>query len=462
MRRFLILLTAFLLLILTLTAAVACGPGVPYGSSVEQTDSSSSAPQSAPSSVPAPDTGESAPPESSEPQPSGEQTVPDDSAPEPVSEIPSEPVSEPAAESLPASSGPDESSDEPEPGPDPSGSVSEITDDPSGTEPSEESEEPPVIKTWPTLSGTFIQPGSFSSFTVERWERHLDNLLEAGIDIVIVQWTSETPYGKLKSIYYPSELSIEKLSNCSVQPNLLPNLLKAAEKKGVKIFVGLNLSDEWWQIACTQEAWNANQASVGVGMAKEMYALYKKQYPNAFYGWYFAWEMFNGMSNQEAKAASFLNQYLDPLTELDKSMPLMLSPFVRSSGGSAENAGKEWKAVFSQTHFRDGDIFCCQDAVGAGHITIGQLDGYFRALKEAVDTKPGLRFWANNECFTKDYKPRPLSDFLQQMQIAKPYVEDYVTFAYSHYYSPDIPGKVENRTYHDAYIRYYETGDPNP
>ena len=277
-----------------------------------------------------------------------------------------------------------------------------------------------------------------------------------------MQWTSETPYGKLKSLYYPSTLTFEKEASCSIQPKLLPNLLEAAEKLGVKVFVGLNLSDEWWSFACSKEDWNSMQASLGVEMAKEIYALYKEKYPNALHGWYFAWEMFNGMSGQEAKAASFLNQYLDPLDKLDPSMPLMLSPFIRSSGGSASSAGREWTTVFSKTNFRKGDIFCCQDAVGAGWINISQMDGYFAALKEAVDSKPGLLFWANNECFTKDYHPRPVNEFLQQMQIAQPYVSGYVTFAYSHYYSPDVPGKAENRTYHDAYIRYYETGELNP
>ena len=456
MKRFLIILTAFLVL----SAAVACGPGIPADPSLDPSAPASSEEASLPAS-PSEGQDETQPDAASseaEPDPvsgTDEPSAQPESSAEPEPSDEPEPVSEP------------ESSAEPEPSDVPEASSEEpseaVSDEPSDTESSEESEEPPVpVKTWPTLSGTFIQPGSFASFTVERWERHLNNLLEAGIDIVIVQWTSETPYGKLKSLYYPSSLTFEKEASCSIQPKLLPNLLTAAEKLGVKVFVGLNLSDEWWSFACSKEDWNSMQSSLGVEMAKEIYTLYKEQYPNALYGWYFAWEMFNGMSGQEAKAASFLNQYLDPLNKLDPSMPLMLSPFIRASGGTASAAGKEWKTVFSQTHFRKGDIFCCQDAVGAGWINISQMDGYFAALKEAVDSKPGLLFWANNECFTKDYQPRPVSEFLKQMQIAQPYVSGYVTFAYSHYYSPDIPGKVANRTYHDAYIRYYETGDLNP
>ena len=150
MKRFLIILTAFLVL----CATVACGPGIPVEESLEETIVP----------VPSEDLSQPAGPsnadESTEPA-----SQPDASEAEPASE-PDEP-SEPEPSDEPASSEP-EPSDEPEPSVPPASS-----DEPSeagSQEPSEESEEPAVpVKTWPTLSGTFIQPGSFSSFTVERW-----------------------------------------------------------------------------------------------------------------------------------------------------------------------------------------------------------------------------------------------------------------------------------------------------
>lgn len=437
---------AALLLALILTALAGCA-------SVPQPTESSLTEQPAASD---PVSGES-PQESgeqpSDPQVSGEESAPAESSgktEDGQSETPSEAASDEPSES-PSEAQSDEPSEEPsEP-------------DASSEDPVENSEtsEEPMIKTWPCLSGTFLQPWAFTAMSDERWEAHLGYLLEAGIDTVIVQWVAETPYGKLSSLYYPSKLSIEKAAGYAEANRLLPGLLKAAEKTGVKVFVGLNLSDEWWNFACTKDDWNKMQSGLGIDMAKEIYELYKKEYPNALHGWYFAWEMFNGMIGYETKAADFLNMYLDPLNELDPSMPMMLSPFVRASGGNAAAAGREWTKVFSLTHFRKGDIFCCQDAVGAGHITIGQLDGYFAALKEAADTKDGLLFWANNENFTKDYQPRPVKEFLEQMKIAQPYVSGFVTFAYSHYYSPDVPGKAFNRTYHDAYVKYYNTGSPD-
>ena len=85
-----------------------------------------------------------------------------------------------------------------------------------------------------------------------------------------------------------------------------------------------------------------------------------------------------------------------------------------------------------------------------------QLENYYREIKEAVDTKEGLKFWANNEDFTQseNYSTAPLNRFVEQMNISNKYVEAHVTFAYSHYQHPDM-GKMGC---HLAYQKYYETG----
>ncbi len=322
---------------------------------------------------------------------------------------------------------------------------------------SEEVSDVEIERTWPHVTGTFVQPGAFMSYQVKNWVTHFNNLKEVGIDTFIIQWTAETPYGKFSSIYYPSEVAkANKASSLFDGSTFLPRVLEAAKQTGMKVFVGLNLSDEWWTFACSKDDWNKYESDLGVQMAKEIYDLYKKDYPDELYGWYFAYEMFNGMQGQEKKAGEFLNMYLEPLTELDPSMPVMLSPFVTQWGCDAKKAGEEWTKVFEVANFREGDIFCCQDAVGAGHITIDMLDGYFSELKKAVDTEPGLHFWANSEDFTTDYQSADLNRFVRQMNIAEPYVEGYVTFAYSHYYAKDYNGKGG---YHEAYKHYYNTGD---
>ena len=136
-------------------------------------------------------------------------------------------------------------------------------------------------------------------------------------------------------------------------------------------------------------------------------------------------------------------------------MPLMLSPFMNHKvGGNAEEYGKMWENVFAQTHFRFGDIFAPQDCVGAGGLNL-DLSDWFSKLKQAVNTKPGLKFWGNVETFDQQFwVSAPLTRIKKQLDIVNGYVSNLICFAYSHYNSPF----VVNKDYHQAYLQYCKEG----
>ncbi len=343
----------------------------------------------------------------------------------------------------------------------PDASADESADESTPDETSKDTLEFPTRPTgYPTLCGSFMQPGTFANYSLNRMRDHLKYMREVGIDIIILQWSFVTVGDKVGAVYYDDSFdSSDKDATYSAGgQKLVENLLRAADELGMKVFLGLNNNDEWWQKAVNDKAWLTDQIELGMDGAKQIYDTYKSKYPNALHGWYFVFEYYNfkATSVQIDNAAYLLNGFLDGLKELDDSMPLMLSPFVSSGNSTAAEAGDMWEKVFAKANFREGDIFCCQDSVGAGHISIDQLDDYYRELKEAVDKEAGLHFWANNEDFTQsDWTTAPLSRFVRQMQIASKYVEEYVTFAYSHYQNPDISGKTG---YHEAYKEYFKTG----
>ena len=310
------------------------------------------------------------------------------------------------------------------------------------------------VKNHPTVSGTFVQLWAFANYTDKQWENHFEKLLEVGIDTVIVQWTATTPYGKFSDCYYDTALAKGNATEGYVcYSSCISKMFKAAKKTDTKIILGLNISDEWWQYSSLDAQWGVTQAELGLKIARELYDAYYEEYKQNFAGWYWAWELYNNMSlTTAATAGEFINLYIDGLTEIDPEIPLMLSPFI-TEGAGYEATEKAWNKFFETARFREGDIFCCQDSVGAGHIKIENMDAYFQVIARAVAKEEGLKFWANNECFNSDYTPADLSRFVQQMEISKKYVEGHVTFAYSHYYHPD-----KYPALHQAYKNYYETG----
>ncbi len=312
---------------------------------------------------------------------------------------------------------------------------------------------------YPTLCGGFMQPNAFKGYTEKQMIKHLQDMYDVGIDTLILQWSFTTEGGKVTDAYFESAFNGNEYAAGFDESGkgLVNTILSAAEKVGVKVFIGLNDSAEWWQMGVLDRAWIENQSELGLKGAKQLYDEYKEKYPNAFHGWYFVFEFYNMQANKAItdNAAYLLNLYRNGLYGIDGEMPMMLSPYISSAGANPEQTGILWKTVFAATDFRAGDIFCCQDSVGAGHITMDQLEPYYAEIKKAVDSKAGLLFWANNEDFTQStWSTAPLDRFIEQLKITDKYVSAHITFAYSHYQHPDM-GKTGH---HLAYKEYYNSG----
>ena len=67
---------------------------------------------------------------------------------------------------------------------------------------------------------------------------------------------------------------------------------------------------------------------------------------------------------------------------------------------STENIGNFWKELLADAGFRDGDILCPQDSVGAGGNDLENLAGVTAAYRYAVDNcGKDIQLWSNCEIF---------------------------------------------------------------
>ena len=305
----------------------------------------------------------------------------------------------------------------------------------------------------PSFSGTFIQDFLADNWDDARWDKEMQMLKEAGMTNLIyaaTMWTD--PQGKTYSAY-PSSLTKKK-----AQKRSLENCLRSAQKNGVRVFVGLNFDDQWWKASADAE-WLKAQMEKGNKIADEILALYKSSYPDALYGWYWTWEVanINELSKPENQTllANALNINLDHLTKVSPEMPFMLSPYMNYKlEMGAEAYSKMWKSAFAQTHFRLGDIFCPQDCVGAGGLTLDNVGDWFAKMKQAVNSKPGLKYWGNVETFDQYSTSASLERVAKQLDIVNGYVGNLVCFSYCHYNSP-FEVNADN---HKAYCEYRKTG----
>ncbi len=306
----------------------------------------------------------------------------------------------------------------------------------------------------PRFCGSFLQPWLSSDWDMARWEQEMNMLKNAGIQYLIYgpAWSMDIN-GQITTCY-PS-----KLFNSSVQNASIDRCLASAQKYGIKIVLGLNFNDKWWNSTVSAD-WLVSQMNIGNSVADELLSLYKSKYGDTMYGWYWVWEVdnVNWISNDRQVALiNALNTNLGHLSSVSPNMPLWLSPFMNEKAGGLDADGhkKFWINIFAQTNFRKGDVFVPQDCVGAGGLELSSVPAWFSKLKQAVDTKPGLKFWGNVETFISPYGvSAPLSRVVEQLKAEKPYVENFISFAYDHYNSP----LIVHKDYNDSYIYYCNKG----
>lgn len=338
----------------------------------------------------------------------------------------------------------------------------------------------------PAFTGSFIQSWASSTWDDEQWESEMQYMKDCGIIYLVVQDLATKGYkaeGGRWTLYYDSKLPEFEGADKS-ETDVLAKALYHCKKAGIKVFVPLAMFDDFW----TETALGSQYAEIcetSERMAEEIYADYYEGYEDTFFGWYFVPEINNNILNVIGvkKLADGLNGILEKLTELDSSLPLLMSPFYTNylSGGKAISLA-QLVSFFEYTDFRDGDIFCPQDAVGAGWTDVDDLKMMWALYNEAVKTSDAdVKLWANVECFTTA-TPDTLTDgitgpsatentvsvpvtfdrLVYQMNVASAYAENIITFSFNHYYSLKYASPMFMETYKDYLANGFVLEDESP
>lgn len=291
--------------------------------------------------------------------------------------------------------------------------------------------------TWPVAKGSFIQDWLVKGWPEAKWSAEFTNMKQAGMDTLVFQSVCDSKAGVT---YYPT--NIAGLHQAPGYNDTLGKCLRAAEKSGVKVYVGLNFSSDWWSKGASDATWLNAQMAIGNSLADEIYSKYHASCPNSLAGWYWVWEVDNANFNTTARKtilAAALDLNVSHLHALAPALPVMLSPFINEALGTPVAYRDLWIWVFAHSSLGAGDIFCPQDSVGAGGVALLNLPPWFAAFKLATDTKTGLKLWSDTETFNgDDYTTATLDRVVAQLKAVQPYVEKSITFAYCHYGSPTV------------------------
>lgn len=331
--------------------------------------------------------------------------------------------------------------------------------------------EAPAQKCEAKFNGTFIQSWYCLWWDDARWQEEIKYMKEAGIEYLIVQDIASFTDADNAELYYPSELSC--FDNCEKYGDVVGDALRNCQGSGIKVFIGLADFEDWWVSAGLTKQYSIICDKMAI-MVEEIYKKYYPQYSDTFYGWYFTPEINNvpTMKLSILNIAKGLNKVIDTADALNPDMPVLLSPYFTNyiSVPSVTAALPEWQIFMQTVHFRDGDIFCPQDAVGAGWIKMKDLEKVWKMYSAAVSScDKNIKLWANCESMTvarnrqifmppatleKENMTATLDRFVKQMDIASRYAENIITFSFNHYYCP----VQVNPVYFSTYLDYLKNG----
>lgn len=298
---------------------------------------------------------------------------------------------------------------------------------------------------YPIISGSFIQLSYGDTWTQSEWEEEFDYMKDLGMDHVILQWIVDfSP--SCKAVYYnsPAYNASTGYENRTNQDTLL-NALTAAEKKGIDVWVGLDVNDQWWDDAnAVSQTWLNNEAQADKNIIKEIWDSsvgYKNK--SSFKGWYSVWEIenyrFKDRTNQE-KLRTALKTVVD-YAHSYTGKPIMTSPYKGgySDGLTPDGWTDMWTYILNPQDGANFDVVAPQDSFG--NIT----DTYLAAMKKAVDTNPNCELWSNCETYNPDTgAAEPTITMLNQLNSEIQYVSKMTSFSYLHYHSPKVVGWAEN------------------
>ena len=307
--------------------------------------------------------------------------------------------------------------------------------------------------TTPFIKGTFVYFGGKDDWDFNKWDAHMKEMKEIGIETLIIQYSA-----------YNESLWCNSENNYSSSKHVyaLPTLLKAAGSNQMSVYVGLYFNEEFWSNTTNEEILNIH-AQRSINLAKEIWDQYRDY--TSFKGWYICHEPAPYYYSNEDNFKILKNSLVNPIADYCKSisdLPVAIAPFFNYNLSSS--------SVFSTFMKRLGscnlDIIIVQDGIGVDHCTLNELEEYYAAGNRGLYEDGNFKgaFWADIETFTQlpdSFIPESFDIVQQKLEIVDDHVSNIVIYQYYSNMCPDGPNKDSAKTLRDNYLNYITSKPKN-
>ena len=279
----------------------------------------------------------------------------------------------------------------------------------------------PIEGTWfefqhhNTAEGKYYNE-AMHNFTAEQWAAKVEEFANLGMKYFVLM--ESALYDKA---YFPT--SIYPMDETLACKNPIENLLTAADKHGIKVFMSAGYYGNW-----VETHNNMISPEVTKRAFQAMGELYNQfSHHDSFYGWYLPDE--EGVVEYYSEDfINYVNKYAAEAKRLGGNKKMLIAPY----GTNHVNADAKF---IKQLESLDVDFIAYQDEIGVQKSTVDQTPRYFETLKKLHDKAGRSQLWADIELFEFEGKvyhsallPAKAERVQKQIEAVSPFVETILAY----------------------------------
>jgi hypothetical protein len=292
-----------------------------------------------------------------------------------------------------------------------------------------------------TVEGVDWNPAC-AAFTCRQWDAKIKEIADVGMDYLVLMCTA-----LYYRSFFPTTIFPQWKLTCS---DPLEAVLSAADKYGVKFFIGGGFYGDWQSAKIISDPEAAKKRLQAIEEITKLYSHHR-----SFYGWYWPNEAFIDRYYSD-QFIQYVNTCSRLARQLTPQVRIMIAPY------GTRVAVPDDKYV-RQLASLDVDVVAYQDEVGVRKSKVEETSAFYEGLRKAHDRAQRGAIWADVEIFEFEravYEsallPASFARVLRQLEAVSPWVDKILVYQYQGMMNkPDsaaFAGSPQSTALYTAYV----------